>query len=86
MRTESSDPVKLRWWPNSKPLGPGDFSDAEEFVSLQAALLAAMRPRWLPNVPWIRSGDRVLAPHEIEHLWSGAKERMAASRGSRPDN
>jgi hypothetical protein len=86
MRTESSDPVKLRWWPNSKPLGPGDFSDAEEFVSLQAALLAAMRPRWLPNVPWIRSGDRVLAPHEIEHLWSGAKERMAASRGGRPDN
>ncbi len=86
MRMESSGSARLRWWPNSKPLGPGDFSEAEEFASLQAALLAAMRPRWLPDVPWIRAGDRVLAPHEIEHLWSGAKERLAASGGSRPAN
>lgn len=81
MPMESSNPVKLRWWPNSKPLGPGDFSDAEDFASLQAALRAAMRPRWLPDVPWIRSGDRTLAPHEIEHLWAGAKEGTGTSRG-----
>ena len=78
MPMTQSEPVRLRWWPNSQPLGPGDFSDAEEFASLRAALAAAMRPRWLPDVPWIHSEGRVLAPHEIEHLWSGTATRDAS--------
>jgi hypothetical protein len=48
---------------------PEDWSGATDFPTLREAIEAIVNGVPLTGHPWILSGGRILAPHEIEALW-----------------
>lgn len=49
---------------------PPDWSDAEHFETLRLALEAAAGR--MAEHPWIRAGEQVIAPPDVDDLWKEA--------------
>jgi hypothetical protein len=61
-------------WHGNEEEAPVDWSGADSFPTLRAALDAIVNGTPQTGHPWVRSGSRVYAPHEVEDLWR--KDRM----------
>lgn len=66
MAHDPESPAQLKLGGN--PLQePEDWSDAEQFTTLRGALEAAVD--CMSQHPWIRAGDEVIAPPDVDDLW-----------------
>ena len=68
MSNDLSAPAEVMWHSDEEE-PPEDWSDASEFPTLGAAVEAILTGAPQTGHPWIRCGDHILAPREIEALW-----------------
>ena len=56
-------------WHRDEEEPPPTWSGATRFNSLREALDAIVNGTPQTGHPWVRSGERLYAPHEVEDLW-----------------
>jgi hypothetical protein len=70
MSYDLSAPAEVLWH-SSEEDAPEDWSGAVSFATLSEAVEAIVGGTPQTGHPWVRCGEHVLAPHDIEALWGG---------------
>ena len=68
MRHDFTAPAEVKWHLGEEE-APGEWSGATTFTTLREALDAIVNGAAQTGHPWVRSGGRIYAPHEVEDLW-----------------
>ncbi len=68
MRHDFNAPAEVIWHSDEEQ-PPGSWADAVAFPSLRDALDAIVNGRPQTGHPWLRSAERIFAPHQVEDLW-----------------
>ncbi len=68
MTHDFSPPAQVKWHSDEQD-APADWSGAASFSTLRDALDAIVNGTPQTGHPWVRSGGRSYAPHEVEDLW-----------------
>ena len=61
-------PAEVKWHPDEED-APETWADAIAFPTLRQALDAIVNGTPQTGHPWVRCGERIFAPHEVEDLW-----------------
>lgn len=68
MDPDLAEPAEVLWHSDEEE-PPAHWSGATPFSTLAAAVEAIVGAAPQTGHPWIRCGERILAPAEIEALW-----------------
>ena len=73
MEHDFEAPATVLWYPDEED-APESWDGAVDFPTLREALESIVNGTPQTGHPWVRCGERIFTPHEVEDLWR--EERM----------